>query len=221
MLVEIKGKKNEEQLVTSSREVSASFEKQHYHVIRDIEGMKKDVSNFGAMFYESEYKDSYGRSQKMYLMNRDGFSLLAMGFTGTKALEWKLKYIDAFNKMEIELKRLYEERKQWEIERAKGTVIRHMLTDTIKMKVMDSPHKKFAYPNYTKLIYKVLFNKSLKELQESLGVKNKESVRDYLTADDLRDIETMETLVSSLLNCGFSYDKVKEFLYAHSIKPIE
>ena len=154
-------------------------------------------------------------------MNRDGFSLLAMGFTGTKALEWKLKYIDAFNKMEIELKRLYEERKQWEIERAKGTVIRHMLTDTIKMKVMESPHKKFAYPNYTKLIYKVLFNKSLKELQESLGVKNKESVRDYLTADDLRDIETMETLISSLLNCGFSYDKVKEFLYAHSIKPIE
>ena len=221
MLVEIKGNKNEEQLVTSSKDVSKSFEKQHYHVIRDIEEMKKDVSNFGAMFYESEYKDTYGRSQKMYLMNRDGFSLLAMGFTGTKALEWKLEYIDAFNQMESELKRLYEERKQWEIERAKGTVIRHMLTDTIKMKVMESPHKKFAYPNYTRLIYKVLFGKTLKELQDSLGVKNKESVRDYLTADEIRDIETMETLVSSLLNCGFPYEKIKEFLYKNSIKSIE
>ena len=154
-------------------------------------------------------------------MNRDGFSLLAMGFTGTKALEWKLEYIDAFNQMESELKRLYEERKQWEIERAKGTVIRHMLTDTIKMKVMESPHKKFAYPNYTRLIYKVLFGKTLKELQDSLGVKNKESVRDYLTADEIRDIETMETLVSSLLNCGFPYEKIKEFLYKNSIKSIE
>ena len=221
MLVEIKGNKNEEQLVTSSKDVSKSFEKQHHHVIRDIEEMKKDVSNFGAMFYESEYKDTYGRSQKMYLMNRDGFSLLAMGFTGTKALEWKLEYIDAFNQMESELKRLYEERKQWEIERAKGTVIRHMLTDTIKMKVMESPHKKFAYPNYTRLIYKVLFGKTLKELQDSLGVKNKESVRDYLTADEIRDIETMETLVSSLLNCGFPYEKIKEFLYKNSIKSIE
>ena len=221
MLVEIKGNKNEEQLVTSSKEVSESFEKEHRHVIRDIEKFKKDVSNFGLMFYESEYKDSYGRSQKMYLMNRDGFSLLAMGFTGTKALEWKLKYIDAFNKMEVELKRLYDERKQWEVERAKGVVIRHMLTDTIKMKVMDSPHKKFAYPNYTKLIYKVLFGKSLKELQEQYHVKNKESIRDYLTNDDIRDIETMELLVSSLINCGWAYVQIKEFLYANSIKQLQ
>ena len=50
MLVEIKGNKNEEQLVTSSKDVSKSFEKQHHHVIRDIEEMKKDVSNFGAMW---------------------------------------------------------------------------------------------------------------------------------------------------------------------------
>lgn len=40
----------------------------------------------------------------MYIMNRDGFSLLAMGFTGKKALEWKLKYINAFNEMERQLR---------------------------------------------------------------------------------------------------------------------
>ena len=85
----------------------------------------------------------------MYNMNRDGFSLLAMGFTGEKALRWKLDYIKAFNTMETEL---YTERQQWQIERDKGVIVRHILTDTIKMKVADSPHKKFAYPNYTKLI---------------------------------------------------------------------
>lgn len=52
------------------------------------------------MFIESSMPDSYGRQQKMYLMNRDGFSLLAMGFNGKEALSWKLKYIEAFNKME-------------------------------------------------------------------------------------------------------------------------
>ena len=85
-----------------------------------------------------------------------------MGFTGSKALDWKLKYIKAFNEMEKELKRLYDERKKWEIERAKGVLVRHILTDTIKMKVAESPHKRFMYPNYTKLIYKAIFGKSFK-----------------------------------------------------------
>ena len=91
-------------ILASSREVAEKFEKHHKHVMRDIRAFMKDVSNFGLMFIESEYQDTYGRTQKEYLMNRDGFSLLCMGFTGKKALEWKLKYIDAFNKMEETLK---------------------------------------------------------------------------------------------------------------------
>lgn len=56
------------------------------------------------MFVSSTYKNSRGRNYDEFLMDRDGFSLLVMGFTGKKALEWKLKYIDAFNKMEETLK---------------------------------------------------------------------------------------------------------------------
>ena len=56
------------------------------------------------MFIESSYKAGTGKSYKEYLLTRDGFTLLAMGFTGSKAIEWKLKYIDAFNKMEQALK---------------------------------------------------------------------------------------------------------------------
>lgn len=52
----------------------------------------------------SEYVDSKGETRNEYLLTRDGFSLVVMGFTGTKALEWKLKYIDAFNKMESAIK---------------------------------------------------------------------------------------------------------------------
>lgn len=52
------------------------------------------------MFEKTTYISTRGREENEYLMDRDGFSLLVMGFTGKKALEWKLKYIDAFNKME-------------------------------------------------------------------------------------------------------------------------
>ena len=72
--------------------------------MRDIDTLKEDVSNFGQMFFDTEIPDSYGRPQRAYLMNRDGFTLLAMGFTGKEALEWKVKYINAFNAMEQELR---------------------------------------------------------------------------------------------------------------------
>lgn len=89
--------------VASSRQIADNFEKRHDHVMRDIDAMKKDIPNFGEMFFETTAPDSYGREQRAYLMNRDGFTLLAMGFTGKAALEWKLKYIAAFNEMEKKL----------------------------------------------------------------------------------------------------------------------
>ena len=89
--------------VASSRQIAENFQKNHNHVLRDIDSLKKDVSNFGQMFFETTVPDSYGREQRAYLMNRDGFTLLAMGFTGKAALEWKLKYIAAFNEMEKKL----------------------------------------------------------------------------------------------------------------------
>lgn len=89
--------------VASSRQIAENFEKNHNHVLRDIDSLKKDVSNFGQMFFETIAPDSYGREQRAYLMNRDGFTLLAMGFNGKAALEWKLKYIAAFNEMEKKL----------------------------------------------------------------------------------------------------------------------
>lgn len=86
--------------VTSSLEAAKIFGKRHDHVMRDINNLKKDVPNFGEMFFEAETTDSYRRKQKINYMNRDGFSLLVMGYTGKKAMEFKLRYIEAFNKME-------------------------------------------------------------------------------------------------------------------------
>lgn len=89
--------------VASSRQIAENFDKNHRDVLRAVDNLKEDVRNFAQMFYESTEPDSYGREQRAYLMNRDGFSLLVMGFTGKAAFEWKLKYIQAFNAMEKQL----------------------------------------------------------------------------------------------------------------------
>ncbi|MBL1057721.1 ORF6C domain-containing protein [Ligilactobacillus salivarius] len=94
---------HDQQAVTTSLVLAEVFEKKHQHVLRDIDALK-DVSNFGQMFFESNEPDSYGRNRRIYFMNRDGFTLIAMGYTGSKAMEFKLKYIDAFNKMEKQIK---------------------------------------------------------------------------------------------------------------------
>lgn len=211
MLVKIMEQNKEEILTANSRDVAEHFEKQHKDVLESIRNLTAENSATKSMFIETSF-ESRGKFYPQYELTRDGFSLLVMGFTGAKALEWKLKYIEAFNEMERELKRLFEERKRTEIERAKGIIIRHILTDTIKMKIADSPNKKFAYPNYTKLIYRTIFGKSLKELQVDFGVKPKETVRDYMTAEQLKEVESMEMLVSSLINLGMSYDEIKSFI---------
>ncbi len=216
MLVEIVGKRNEEKLITTSLKVAEIFEKEHRHILESIRNLVAE--NSAAKFFrETTYKNR-GKEYPMYEMDRDGFSLLVMGFTGDKALKWKIKYIEAFNTMEKELRRIYTERQQWQIERDKGVVIRHILTDTIKLKVAESPNKRFAYPNYTKLIYKTLFGKGMSELKEQYGVKGKETIRDYLTSEELRQVESMEMLVSSLINCGWGYDQIKEFVQKETLE---
>lgn len=93
--------------VASSRQIAESFGKEHRNVMRDIEnlmtaGVLKNEQT--PMFYKTEYThEQNGQTYPMYLMNRDGFTLLAMGFTGKAALEWKLRYIQAFNAMEKQL----------------------------------------------------------------------------------------------------------------------
>lgn len=92
--------------VASSRDVAKRFGKRHDHVIRDIEELIKGFPKNGdtPMFFKTEYSHPQNHQKyPMYLMNRDGFSMLAMGFTGKEAVQWKLKYIEAFNQMEKQL----------------------------------------------------------------------------------------------------------------------
>lgn len=96
------------QIVVSSKDLAEHFNKDHKNILRDIREILSAQNRANEFFQEESYSYN-GRRLPMYLMNRDGFSLLAMGFTGKKALQWKLKYIEAFNEMEETLKQGYLE----------------------------------------------------------------------------------------------------------------
>ncbi|EKY7466883.1 Rha family transcriptional regulator [Campylobacter jejuni] len=104
----------DEQVFCTSLDVAKVFGKRHFHVLRDIEnilndlreiGTSQDLSNFGETYRNTEIR-GFGkvkgktRKDRCYNLTRDGFSLLAMGFTGKKALQFKIAFINAFNEME-------------------------------------------------------------------------------------------------------------------------
>ena len=105
------------QVLASSREVAERFGKAHGSILKTICGETRNGKHVNGLcdeilasgnpltkyFIKSTYMNR-GKEYPEYLMTRDGFSLLAMGFTGKEAVEWKLKYIDAFNQMEDRLK---------------------------------------------------------------------------------------------------------------------
>ena len=112
-LVEIS---KDKQVVTTSVRMAEVFGKRHDNILRQINSLigslreQQDFSplkNEEAKFAVANYKDEQGKLRKQYIMNRDGFTLLAMGFTGSKALKFKLQYIQAFNEMEAKLRKIY------------------------------------------------------------------------------------------------------------------
>ncbi|EGO8180425.1 Rha family transcriptional regulator [Enterococcus faecalis] len=97
-----------QQAVTTSLQVAETFNKNHRDVLAAIDDLKEGVAeNYADLFYEDSYIHPQNKQKyRQIIMNRDGFTLLAMGFTGQKALKFKLKYIEAFNRMEKEIQQL-------------------------------------------------------------------------------------------------------------------
>jgi len=103
------------QAVTTSRQIAENFGKLHKDVLESARTIIGSAENSAQWFFASTYKDSTGRSLPEFIMNRDGFTLLAMGFTGSDAMQWKIKYIQAFNEMEKQLLKPLPQMSQMEI----------------------------------------------------------------------------------------------------------
>ena len=188
--------KNDEAMADSLM-VAEMFGKRHADVVRAIENLVGGVRNFALskMFVKTWYKHPQnGERYIKYLMNRDGFSLLVMGFTGKKAMEWKLKYIDAFNKMETVIRQ--KSTNVWVETRQYGQLTRKAECDTIKKlveyaKSQGSEHSDKLYMTYSKLANKMS------------GITN----RDESTVEQLNTLTLMENIILHVIDMGILSQK--------------
>lgn len=117
-----------------------------------------------------------------------------------------------FIKIEEEYKKLLRERSEKRIARLVGIETRKGLTDAIKELIPNTPHKKFAYPNFTKLIYKTLFDSTLKEMRALYNITDKDNLRSFLEPEELKKVERLESIVKGYIGLGMNYKEVKELL---------
>lgn len=208
MLVETrKISKGKEVTVVTSLDVAETFGKEHRHVLEDVRRICDSLSTaeISALFYESDYVATNGKKNPMYLMNRDGFTLLVMGYTGEKAMKFKLAYINQFNQMEELLKGKL-------IEREKGIAVRQSLTKAIQQSSENERMHGHAYSTYTDIVYRTVFGKTAKQLREEYGIDKKANLRDYFTVEELEKVQSIEMIISGLANCGWGYNEIKEFI---------
>lgn len=205
MLVEIMKFGKEDRAVCTSFDVAETFGKAHQHILRDIRelGCSDDFreSNFGL----SSYDTVQGKKLPMYFMTRDGFTILAMGYTGELAMKFKETYIKQFNAMEKALR-------DKDRERDKGIAVRQALTKALQQSTENERMHGHAYSAYTNCIYKALFGKNAAQLRDEYKIGKTDTLRDYFSKEDLANVQSMECLVSGLVACGWGYEQIKNFI---------
>lgn len=204
VLVILKGK----EAVCDSLEVARKFNKRHDKLIAEIERMYGDLIGQGCvqngghpMFTRTTYIHPQNKQiYPKFYMNRDGFSLLVMGFTGPNALKWKLDYIKAFNAME----KLIQEQQssQWQYFREQSKNVRLAETNTLKelveyAKASGSSNYKRIYSNYTKLANK------------TVGIKNIH----HATALQLSYLMLVENMFTHVIMAGIVENKHYNAIY--------
>lgn len=182
-----------DEVLTDSLSVAEYFHKQHKHVLEKIENILADDSaQFSAQcFKKSHYKDSSGKTNIKYLMNRDGFTFLVMGFTGKKANQWKWDYIKAFNSMEAIIRE--KSTTIWLETRKQGKLTRKAETDVIKelveyAKNQGSKHSQMLYMTYSKLA------------NAMAGI----SKRDNASVSQLNNLSIFENIILTIIRNGMS-----------------
>jgi Rha family phage regulatory protein len=213
MLVEVMMIGKVETSIATSLDIAETFGKEHKRVLQDIRELECSEDFRRHNFVQSSYVNSQNKKQPMYYVTRDGFTLLAMGYTGEKAMKFKEGYIRQFNAME---KLLIGKIK----EREKGIAVRQAFTKAIQQSSENERMHGHAYSTYTDVIYKSIFGKNAKQLREEFGITKKESMRDYFSEEDLMKVQNAEMLVSALVGYGWGYNEIKEFILNKSINKI-
>ena len=175
-----------------SRKIAEVFEKNHFDVLRSIKRIISDESGYSKEFTErnfavSKYVDETGRKLPCYLLTRDGFVALAMGFTGKKADAFKEQYIKLFNEMEQQILTLQSLRDQ-----------HPMLTEAIKA-TRENPQP-WDYSNEADMINRIVLGMTAKQYREQYGITKNDSIRPHMTKDEADLMQRLQ-----IMDVGLQY----------------
>ena len=187
---------------TTSLLIADKFGKQHKNVLRAIENLECSQEFAGLNFALSEYADPTGRTLPMYRISRDGFSFLAMGFTGRETAVWKESFIAAFGQMERELRRLATTRAlpEWNEARQLGKVERRELTDAVQC-LCERAHER-ADSTTPLGLWETAATKTVTSALFEMNGERIAAIRERLTARQLRRLAMGEQVYAdALLNC--------------------
>lgn len=226
-----------EQLFTTSIDVAEKFGKRHDTVLRAIRktvvdcgdgparkiecGSKLPARKIGpvdfasANFNETTYLDDQNQRRPMFEMTRSGFTILAMGFTGAKALQWKIKYEQAFSAMEAAL--LNQKNLSWQEQRQHGKIARHDVTDRIQdfiayAELQGSRHAHHYYKHITTATYRCLV-----VVTDQAG----KSFRDMLDSMQLSFLQVAEYVAAKAITDGMSQGLFYKDIYKLAKERIE
>lgn len=185
------------QTITTSIVVAEKFRKRHDNVLQAIANL--DCSNGFRLlnFQESSYLNEQGKEQPCYTVTRDGFSFLAMGFTGKEAAVWKEKFIAAFNWQASEMTRLSQMHASpdWQQARIEGKGARRDEADTIKAFVSYAQSQGSRSAGKYYLAITKATNRALFFVNEAVG----KNFRQELSAQQLASVAMAERIVERSL----------------------
>lgn len=188
----------DDKIFCDSLQIAETFERQHDNVLRDIRNL--DCSdNFSLLnFEESNYKDR-GKKYPKYLLTKDGFTFLVMGYRGKKAAQFKEEYINRFNQMEQFIKSLLTSKMEFPA-----------FTEAV-MLAHDEP-KHYHYSNEIDMIYRIVLGMTAKKYRQTHNLKDGEVIKPYLTANEIKAIETLQRVDIGLLEIESDYYKRQDIL---------
>lgn len=184
--------------MTDSLRVAEYFGKTHDMVLRDVRNLGCSPEFSLCNFAESKYRDTRGKWQPCVNMTRDGFTILAMGYTGKRAMQFKEAYISAFNKMESFIRQLSVAKSEF-----------HDLTEAIKM-AHPEIHS-YHFTNEFDLINRIVLGVSTKKFRQQHRITG-DSIRPFLTPEQLEAVTKLQRFDSGLVVTTPEYDERKRIL---------
>ncbi len=189
---------------TNSLLIAKTFSKEHKNVLRDIDNLDCSEEFSQLNFEPSKYKDERGKMQRMFIISKDGFVFLVMGYKGKRAGMLKESYINNYNKMQ-----------SWIAERENTKLGYRPMTDAL-MAAKGNP-KPHHFSNENFMINDIILGCSSRKLKKEKGIDN---FREIMTNEQLFFLNRLQAHDTALIELGYDYEGRKKNLtnYYNTLK---